>query len=176
MIEIHSTAIVEAIGRALGRNVSHVVKDLPDIAGLHLVKTITCDMGPSHAVLVRVALHFDWDNYRLVVKRDGERIAMITVPGTMTFPAIVAQAQALEKLISGVCASIDTSLVAWTYTFDPAAIERRGFEWIQKRLDCTSWTPERKARYQGFKLGQEVRQTLADNPHQSLSIQFSKEL
>lgn len=175
VMEIQTKAIFEAIGNGLHRDVSNIVANLPDITGLQLVKTVTCDIGSTAAVTVRIEVLFDWEDYRLTVSKDGERVAMVTIPSTMTFPAIVAQAEALERLITGVCARIDTSEVNWTYDFDPMAVEQRGEAWIKERLGTIEKTTKRQARFDTFQAGRTVSQTLNDSPHQTLVVSVSKE-
>lgn len=176
VMEIHSTEIIEAVGKALNVDVSTIVADLVDITGLQLLSHLSCDLGSPEAVLIRLTIQYDWDHYRMTIMRDGERVAMVTVPDKLTFPAIRAQAEALEKLIRGICGAIDTRMVEWTYTPDPLALEKRGRAWIRERLNTSPKSAEKKARYDGFNPERTVRQTLADSPHQTLLVSFSKEL
>jgi len=176
VMELHTQALLEAIGKAANLEVSHIVKDLPDITGLQLLQSLTCDLGSPSKVLMRIQVLFDWDAYRLTVARDGERVAMLTIPSTTTFPAMQAQAAALARLVKAVTARADLSQANWTYDFDPTAVQLRGSAWIEKRLGTVDKTEETKARYSAFQSGYSVRQTLDDSPHQSLVVSVSKEL
>lgn len=175
-IEAHTTALVEGIGRGTKTNVSQILADIPDIAAYQLLKRLVCDLGDATKVLMRIEIEYDWVQYRLTIKRDGERVAMMTIPGTMTHPAMIVQASALQILIQSVCMKINISKVDWTYTLDPLAIEKRGESWISKRLDICDHTPENQRRFDAFEAGRSVRQTLNDSPFQSVLVSFSKEL
>lgn len=176
VMELHTQALLEAIGKAANLEVSHIVKDLPDITGLQLLQSLTCDLGSPSKVMMRIQVLFDWDAYRLTVARDGERVAMLTIPSTTTFPAMQAQAAALSRLVKAVIARADCSVVNWSYTFDPTAIELRGRDWITQRLNTGKKDAEDQARFDGFTSGYSVRQSLDGSPHQSLVVSVSKEL
>ena len=174
--EIHSTAILEAIGRATGKNVSHIVADVPDICGLQLLRRIECDLGSLASVMIRIAIVYDWQNFRIMIAKDGERVALITTPQQTTYPAIQAQAAALENFVSKVCRAVDTSKVGWTYIPDFHALELRGRDFIYERLGLQPANLDTCERYNSFKPGRQITQALDEDPSQTLRIALSKEV
>lgn len=172
--EIVTAELVKAIGKGAGFNVDNILDDVPDVCGLHLLKEMECDLGNDDQILTRICLLFDWKKYRLTVASEGEQVTIEIVPGTMTFPAIRAQAEALEKLLRSIGRIIPYTQMQWCYQYDADALERRGRDWLQKRLGTAPKTPEEKARYDSFRGGRRVTQSLDMAAHQRLSVTLAE--
>lgn len=174
--EIISTEWISAIGRGAGFEVDDVLAKLPDICGLQLVKKLVFDIGNDKKVMTRIEVEYDWEYLRMIVKSGGERVTVELVPGTMTHPAVKAQAAALEKLLSSIDRVIPYTEMNTVYFFDDTAIERRGEDFVRSRLGTSPMEGRSKERHDGFEPGRRVEQKLDIARHQRLSVTMCKGL
>lgn len=176
VMEIDLEACVRAIAAATNSDFSYILDNVPDIVGLHLLRKMECDLGSPNKTAVRIGFEFDFTLYRMEISRNGETVMMVTMPGNKSLPAIEARAATLQSFLSKLMANIDLSHSKWTYTNDKAALERRGAEWIAKRLGTRSKTAQERARYDGFVPGRRVTSSLDSNPFQTVVATLSKDL
>lgn len=176
VMEIDLEACIRAIAAATNSNLDYILKDVPDIIGLHLLRKMECDLGSPDKTAVRIGFEFDFTLYRMEISRNGETVMMLTMPGNKSLPAIEARAFALQRFLSKLMANVDLSYARWTYFKDKAAMERRGADWIRDRLGLVPRTPHDQARYDGFVPGRRVTSSLDDNPFQTVVATLSKDL
>jgi len=176
VMELDLEACVRAIASATNSNLSKILENIPDIIGLHLLSKMECDLGSAKKAHVRIGFEFDFTLYRMEISRNGETVMMVTIAGNKTLPAIEARAAALQNFLGKLVGRVDLSHSKWTYTNDQAAIERRGAEWINKRLGAEPMNANERKRYQGFVPGRQVTSNLADNPFQTVIATLSRDL
>jgi hypothetical protein len=176
VMEIDLEACVRAIASATNLNFSNILENVPDIVGLHLLRKMECDLGSVSKAAVRIGFEFDFTLYRMEISRNGETVMMVTMPGNKTLPAIEARASALQNFLTKLVGQVDLSHAKWTYSHDKAAGERRGSEWISKRLGTEPMNAQERARYKGFVPGRQVSSNLADNPFQTVVATLSRDL
>jgi len=174
--EIASGQYQDAIGRATGFNVDHVKSKNPAICGNHLVKLSECELGGVSSIAMIIGIGYDWDQMRIYVNANGHKIQMDLMPSSMTFPAIEAQANALERLIQGVKARAPITRMDWTYTYDDNALSRRGIETIREMLNTAPRDADDRARTEAFEPGRTLSTTVDCIPWQSLSVAISKDI
>lgn len=176
VMELDLEACVRAIALATNFKFSKILENVPDIIALHLLRKMECDLGSVSKTALRIGFEFDFTLLRMEVSRNGETVMMVTLPEKNTLPAIEARAAALQSFLVKLVGQVEMSSANWTYTHDQAAVDRRGVDWINKRLGTEPMTAQDRARYRGFVPGRQVSSNLADNPFQTVVATLSRDL
>jgi len=149
--EIFSTRILEEVGKASGFDLSSDIAKLSDICAFMLVESIDFDFIVKSDTAIRLTVRYDWLAARISLERDGEHIAMAYLPATMSWPSIEAAALQVNIAIKKICELVTFTEMHSAYTYDQAALEDRGIDWIRDRLDLGPMDQAALDRYNAFK-------------------------
>lgn len=171
-VEICSTGFVERLASVTGFDLSPHISRIPDITAFQLMKSIDFDLVHQGETAVRMAIGYDWHNFRVILKRNGEHIAMAYMPETMTYPAVQAALGALDTALRRILKGIKLDKIDVAYTYDEAALEDRGLEWMRNKLRVAPISDAQNARYTAFKAHRSVtfKPGFVDGVSVSLSV------
>lgn len=171
IIELHATAVCEAIEEGTGISTKAQVDDLLNIVGGQLLKSMTCRLknkkdGTHH----KIKLEFDWDHYRFIVHRDGEK-KEVPIRNGMLLPEVQKHREILATTLREICKQFSTTELDWTYTNDDEAVEERTTEGIRKILGTRPLTEAEKEEQASEIVVTGSRATFDVNPFMATSLQ-----